>query len=130
MNGFGVTLIADHTFLPPADADLTGTVLSQATPPGTNSVIVKCIGGILKAGSTCDSTTDTVDTIHFAAIAALGSITPGGISGLLFTAVYNITGSVPPGGISISYQTGCVNTTVAGSCFTIPTGTPPPHPQT
>src|SRR6266849_9437179 len=52
MNGFGITLLADHTILTPADADLTGSVLNQASPPGTPTVIVKCIGGILKAGST------------------------------------------------------------------------------
>src|SRR6266487_436012 len=130
MNGFGVTLLSDHTILTPADADLTGTVLLTATPPGTPSVIVKCIGGILKAGSTCDSTTDSVDTIHFAAVAALGSITPSGVTGLLFTAVYNITGSAPAGGITIDYQTGCINTSVAGFCVTITNGTQTPDSET
>src|SRR5437867_1693565 len=130
MTGFGVTLLSDHTILTPADADLTGTVLLTATPPGTPSIIVKCIGGILKAGSTCDSTTDSVDTIHFAAVAALGSITPSGVTGLLFTAVYNITGTAPAGGITIDYQTGCVNTSVSGFCVTITNGTQVPNTET
>src|SRR5438093_765231 len=130
MNGFGVTLLSDHTILTPADADLTGTVLLTATPPGTPSVIVKCIGGILKAGSTCDSTTDSVDTIHFAAVAALGSIPASGLTGLLFTAVYNITGTAPAGGITIDYLTGCVNTSVSGFCVTITNGTQVPNTET
>src|SRR6267143_6005860 len=75
LNGFGVTLLTDPTVLKPADADLTGTVLLTALPAGTPSVIVKCIGGILKAGNSCDAATDSVSTIHFAAVAALGSIT-------------------------------------------------------
>src|SRR5713101_1798479 len=130
MNGFGVTLLADHTVLLPADADLTGSVLNQATPAGTPTVIVKCIGGILKAGSTCDATTDSVDTIHFGAIAALGSITLGSTTGLLFTAVYNVTGLNAPGGIVINYQTGCINTSVTGFCVTITNGTTSPPVET
>src|SRR5207249_9801864 len=75
-------------------------------------------------------TTDSVDTIHFAAVAALGSITPSGVTGLLFTAVYNITGTAPAGGITIDYQTGCVNTSVAGFCVTITNGTQTPDSET
>ena len=118
MNGFGVTLLADHTVLKPADADLTGTVLSRVGPP---TVIAKCLGGLSKIGA-CDPTTDTVDTLHFA-VAVLGGVTASPTTGLLFTAIYNITGSAPAGGITVGFQIGCTGTSIAdGTCVTITNG--------
>jgi hypothetical protein len=45
LNGFDVILVADHTKLQPFDADLTGSLL-----PATANILVKCIGGLVKAG--------------------------------------------------------------------------------
>src|SRR2546425_773523 len=59
LNGFDVTVLADHTILKPAGADLTGTVL-----PSPPTILVECVGGILVRGNTCAPTTDTIDTIH------------------------------------------------------------------
>src|SRR4029077_20900919 len=46
LNGFDITLLADHTILKPAGADLTGTVL-----PGPPTVLVECLSGILVKGA-------------------------------------------------------------------------------
>src|SRR5207245_8816380 len=55
LNGFDVTLLADHTILRPAGADLTGSVL-----PGPQTLLLECLSGILLSGPTC-SLTDTID---------------------------------------------------------------------
>ena len=119
VNGFSITLLADHTILTPVDADFTGTVLSQVGAP---TVIAKCVGGIAKTGS-CDATTDTVDTLHFA-VAVLGGATNAPTTGLLFTAIYNITGSATAGGVPVGYQTGCGGSSVADgiTCVTVTNG--------
>src|SRR5215469_14665509 len=49
LNGFDVTLLANHLILKPAGADLTGTVL----PGPGQSVVVECIGGVLVMGNVC-----------------------------------------------------------------------------
>ncbi len=124
LNGFDVTLKTDHTILKPADSDITGSLIGSTTVP---TVLVKCIGGVLKQGPTCAST-DTIDTIHFAA-ATLGFINTAPTTGLLFTAIYNITGTTSSAGIPIGFQTGCVNSSVAGGvCVTISNGLSPPVP--
>ncbi|TMI30695.1 hypothetical protein E6H27_06975 [Candidatus Bathyarchaeota archaeon] len=124
MNGFGVTLLADNTLLKPADVDLTGTVLSRVAAP---TVVAECIAGLSKIG-TCDPTTDTADTIHFA-VAVLSGTTTSPTTGLLFTAIYNITGTSPAGGIPVDFQTGCGSSTSVpgGVCVTIVNGSPPPN---
>ena len=123
-NGFDITLLADHTILKPAGADLTGTVL-----PGPQTILVKCIGGLLVQGSTCAST-DTIDTIHLAAVACLGCISPTPTTGLLFTAIYNVT--APSSGIPLGFQTGCRPPTSVGTsttCVTLANGTLNPVPE-
>jgi len=124
LDAFDITLLADHNILKPAGIDLTGTVLM-----GTPIIVVECLSGILVAGSTC-SVTDTVDTIHLAATSALGSpLTTPPTTGLLFTAIYNITGTTS--GIPLGFQTGCSNTSVSPNvCVTIANGTPTPDTET
>jgi hypothetical protein len=124
LNGFDVTLLADHTVLKPAGIDLTGTVLV-----GTPTVLVECLSGVLVSGSLCSSV-DTVDTIELAATSALGSgITSTPTTGLLFTAIYNITGTTA--NISISFQKGCANTSVSGGiCVTVANGSIMPVTET
>ena len=118
MSAFAITLIADHNILTPIDADLSGTVLV-----GTPTVLIKCIGAVLRVGATCDPAYDTVDTITFKATGGLGQITTRDITGLLFTATYNITGHTQSSGIPVNFQTGCTNTSVPGGvCITIISG--------
>src|SRR5213592_1559984 len=50
-------------------------------------------------------------------------------TGLLFTAIYNVTGTTP--GIALGFQTGCANTSVSGGvCVTVANGTLIPVPET
>jgi hypothetical protein len=124
LNGFDITLLADHAIFQPADASLTGTVL-----PGTPTVVVKCIGGVLVTGSTCSPSTDTIDTIHFAAVGGAGMITTPPTTGLLFTAIYNVVATTS--GTVINFQTGCSGpTSVSGFCVTIANGTGTPDSET
>src|SRR5207302_638596 len=124
LNGFDVTVLADHTILRPVGVDLAGTVLI-----GTPTIIDECLQGILVSGSVC-STVDTIDTLHLVATSALGSgITATPTTGLLFTAIYNVTGATS--GITLGFQTGCINTSVSGGiCVTVANGTPIPVPET
>lgn len=126
INGFDITLkVSDASKLAPYDADLTGTIMA------TNVILVKCISGVKIQGSTCSATTDTPDTIHLSVIDT-GSPLPTGTTGLLFTAVFNITGTTLAGGITIGYQTGCLNSSVTGTtvCVSMPNGTTAPTPET
>jgi len=123
LNAFDITLLASHTILKPAGADLTGTVL-----PGPQSVVEECLSGMLVVGNVCSST-DTIDTLHFAAVSAPGTITSTPTTGLLFTAIYNVTGSTS--GTPLGFQTGCAApTSVSNTCVTIANGTPTPDPET
>jgi hypothetical protein len=123
INGFDVTLLADHTILKPAGADLTGTVLIAP-----QTVILECLGGVLVQGSFCSST-DTADTLHFVVSGALGQLTTPPTTGLLFTAIYNVTAD--SSGIPLGYQTGCSSSSVSGTttCVTITNGGLMPVPE-
>ena len=126
MSVFEVTLIANHNILTPIDANFTGTVLV-----GPQSAVIKCIAGVLKIGTTCDPARDTVDTITFEVTGALGSFTPIHTTGLLFTAIYNITGHTPSTGILVDFQTGCTNSSVPGGvCILIGNGSTSLVPET
>jgi hypothetical protein len=125
LEGFDITLFADHTILKPWKIDLTNTVLGTA--PVT---FLECIGGrLVTSAGTCAST-DTADTIHLLATAQLGSPpTNPPTTGLLFTAIYNV--SSPTFSTPITFQTGCSNTSVSGGvCVTIANGTPTPNAET
>src|SRR5213592_4077417 len=123
--GFDVTLQTNHLVLRPSGVDLTGSVLVS---PFT--IIVECLSGVLVSGPVC-APTDTVDTLHFAATGALGQLTTPPTTGLLFTAIYDVVGTTAAGGIPISYQTGCVGTSVPGGvCVTLSGGAGAPNPAT
>ena len=123
INGFDVTLLADHTILKPAGSDLAGTVLISP-----QTVILECVGGVLVQGSFCSST-DTADALHFVVAGALGQLTTPPTTGLLFTAIYNVTAD--SSGIPLGYQTGCSSSSVSGTttCVTITNGGPTPVPE-
>ena len=125
LDGFDITLLTNHTVLTPFGVDLVGSVLL-----GAPVVVNECLLGQLVKGTTCAGT-DTIDTIHLAATSALGSpLTSTPTSGLLFTAIYNITGTNNPGSpISVGFQTGCSNTSVSNTCVTVANGTPSPDPE-
>ncbi len=117
LDGFDITLLANHTIIKPAGADLTGTVL-----PGPQQVLLECIGGTLVAGNVCSST-DNADTLHFAVVDCIGCAnTPTPTNGLLFTAIYNVTSA--SSGTRIGFQTGCSTSSVGGTttCVTIANG--------
>ncbi|OLB72205.1 hypothetical protein AUI06_01900 [archaeon 13_2_20CM_2_52_21] len=124
LNGFDVISVADHSILRPVGVDLTGTVLL-----GTPTIVDECLQGVLVTGSVCSSV-DTVDTLHLVATSALGSgITATPTTGLLFTAIYNVTGTTS--GIALGFQTGCSNTSVSGGvCVTVANGSTMPVPET
>lgn len=124
LGGFDITLLADHTILTPWKIDTTNTILI-----GKPVVFLECVAGRLVSSSGTCANTDTVDTIHLSATSALGSpnTTPP-TTGLLFTAIYNVTGTVVS--TPIGFQTGCSNTSVTGGvCVTIANGTPTPNSE-
>src|SRR5207249_12174113 len=133
MNGFDITLLAPHATLVPTGIDVTGSSLGAGP-----TILAECLQGVLVAGSVCQAS-DTIDTLHLAAVAAPGALpggtTPPGASGLLFTAIYNIVGSSP--GLTLGYQTNansgltnCTNTSVPGTCVNISNGTITPVSET
>ena len=120
MNGFDITLIANHTSLKPAGVDTTGSVL-----PGSISTIELCMANVNITGPRCAGW-DSVDTLHFAALAGTGLVTTAPTTGLLFTAIYNITATTVAAGTSIGFQTGCSGTSATPFCVTISNPVPSP----
>jgi hypothetical protein len=123
LSGFDVILLADHSILRPAGVDLTATVLL-----GTPSILSECLGGVLVRGASCSSQ-DTADTLELAATSAAGQPnTPTPTTGLLFTAIYNITGAT--NGISLGFQSGCGSSSSPTSdtpyCVDVANGSPAP----
>src|SRR5437879_9369313 len=126
LNGFDIILVADHTVLAPLSVDLIGTIV-----PGSTTIVLECIQGILKAGSVC-APTDNIDTLHLVLTAGLGKNTTSPTTGLLFTAVYNITCTTTSGSVPLSFQTGFGSSTSVsgGVCITIANGSITPDPET
>lgn len=123
-NGWDITVLADHTILKPAGADLTGSVLGGAT------IESECIGGVqaIRGGFACASTA-TVDTIEFAVGGPQFTAVP--TTGLLFTAIYNVIGTTSS--IPVGFQSGCpMPTSVSGTttCVTITNGGTALDPET
>jgi len=121
LNGFDIQVMSDPTILIGVDAYTTGSVLSFTT-------LVRCINGMLKAGSSC-APQDGLGVIHLAAV-TFGSASGAPVSGLLFTAVFKVLAA--SSGVPISFNTGCAGTSVSNTCVSITNGTPgsPPVPQT
>lgn len=121
VDGFRITLLANHLILKPAGIDLTGTSL-----PGPPSFVSQCIGGVPKMGGNCVPT-DSVDTIDLAVVGQFAQ--SSSFPGLLFTAIYNVTGSTS--GTTIGFQTGCNAPTSVptDTCITIVQGIPQPVPE-
>ena len=113
LSGFDIILLTNDTILQPEGIDLTGTILH-----GPQQILAECFSGRLVQGSACNSR-DTLNTLELAATSAVGSPpTNPPTTGLLFTAIYNITNPSP--GTALGFQSGCSNTSVAGGvCITI-----------
>jgi len=112
INGFDITLLTNHTILKPAGIDLTGGVLI-----GSTTIVEECVGGVLRVGPRCLQT-DSVSTLH---LAVAGSISFSPATGLLFTAIYNITGT--SSSTPLVFQVGCSGTSVSGGvCVTVTNG--------
>ncbi len=127
-NAFDITLLANFTFLKPAGIDLTDTLLNSATGPATT--VLECLNGSVIVGTDCSSP-DTAGTIHLAATTAPGApLTTPPTTGVLFTAIFNITGTTPTAGIPLRFQTGCSQSSVSGGiCLTIANGSGSPVPE-
>jgi hypothetical protein len=136
VTGFDITLYTNHSFLAPVGVDLTGSVV-----PGQKTIILECMQDIVKAGQTACSPYDSVDTLHFTVAGGLGLHTNPGTSGLLFTAIYDITGTTVSGGIPLGYQNGtrvppntppgCTGSSVGNFvCVTIAGGSSGADPET
>jgi hypothetical protein len=111
LNGFFVTLLADHTVLQPVAASISGTVLTSG------AVQEECFQGIgTPAFPSCPST-DSSDTLSIAVLQSGSTSTP--TSGLLFTATYKVLARTA--GVSIGFQTGCsgTNTSPSNGCVEV-----------
>jgi hypothetical protein len=118
MNVFGITLLANHTFLKPIGVDLTGSVLNVNGPA---LIVGECLSGVLIVGGAC-AATDTIDTLDLDVSAPTGQFTGPDVSGLLFTAIYDISANTTGSPVSVGYQTGCITTSVSAPgnvCVTI-----------
>ena len=118
---FDVTLNTNSTVLRPAGIDLSGSILSQPL------IALECLGGLNLTQASCDATVDSVDTLRLAAASFAKTSTPS--TGLLFTAIYNITGTTSRA-LPIGFQTGCSGTSVSGVCVTFADGSSNPVPET
>lgn len=101
VTGFDIDLYTNHTFLTPVGVELSGTIV-----PGSTTILLECIQDIVKAGNAACAPYDSGDTLHLTLAGAVGQHTNPGTTGLLFTAIYNITGITATGGIPLGYQNG------------------------
>jgi hypothetical protein len=120
LNGFDITLLTNSTVLKPAGESTTNSVL-----PGQLTILAKCIGGV---GTGCTSN-DNASTLHFSAQAGTGQFTTPPTTGLLFTAIYNVTAL--SANTPVTFQTGCGSTSAGnGVCVTISNGSTNNVPET
>ena len=102
LGGFTVILNATHTVLKAAGVDFTGSVLQSGSGPP--QIFAECLDLILVKGPACNGA-DGLDTLGLSAGVALGAPnTLAPTTGLLFTAIFNVTGTAPSGGVPISFQ--------------------------
>ena len=102
LGGFTVILNATHTILKAAGVDFTDSVLQ--TPSGPPQIFAECLDLILVKGPACNGA-DGLDTLGLSAGVALGGAnTVAPTTGLLFTAIFNVTSDAGPSGVPISFQ--------------------------
>jgi uncharacterized membrane protein len=108
MNFFSITLLADSTILKPASVDMSGSVLASPT------IIQECIGPNSIVGSQACS---GANLLTLTVSAPFNFLTPSPTTGLLFTAIYNITGTT--GSTTIGFQNWCPGATVPNACIAL-----------
>lgn len=127
LGAFDVEVLSNHTIVRPSGVDLAGTVL---LPP--LNIVSECIGGVQKisSGTGYPCTPEDTDTIELAVYSCTTcGLTSNPTTGLLFTAIYNVTGSVST---PIGFQTGCSPSSVGGAstCVLVTNGGLFPVPET
>jgi hypothetical protein len=122
-SGFDIALQANSTVLKPAGVDLSGSILT-----GQILTFLKCLGGVNFTNGNCNPAS-TPDTLRLA-IASFAQPTPTPTTGLLFTAIYNITAKTSAK-ILVTFLSGCPSS-VAGTsiCAQFENGTRVPVPET
>ncbi len=122
---FDITMKANSSVLKPAGVDLSGSVLV-----GQPTIILECLGTFNLTGGGCPGPVDTPDTLRLA-VAVIGNLSPTPSTGLLFTAIYNITGTTSSAS-SLDFQSGCDPTSVVGTniCVAMANGTTAPVSET
>ncbi len=127
MTGVSAILVANNNVLKPASVDITGTILPGASITG------ECLNDVLVSGTTCppqDVIVNNVGTLDVRISAGNGQQVSDNATGLLFTAIYNITSSTT-GPITIGFQTGCLGTSVPGGvCLAVANGSTTAVPET
>lgn len=124
--GFDVSVKADSSVINGSSIDITGTVVESPV------LFLACINGVAQPGSlstTC-SPTDGRGVVHVSVINFGGLVTASPTTGRLFSITYKILASA--GDVSIAYQTGCTETSLAGTtvCILVGTGAGTPNPET
>ena len=116
-----VTLETNSTVLKPSGFDLTGSILASPL------VVAECLGTVNVTNAACNST-DDVNSFQLAL--ASFSPTPTPSTGLLFTAIYNIT-ATSSSATTVGFQSGCTTTSVSGttSCVVFSNGSVFPAPE-
>jgi len=115
--GFDIDLLTDSTILKPANIDKSLSVI----PSGGSTVSVDCIGGGFGTHNINCAPFDSQNTLHFGYIAQARTAQP--TTGLLFTAIYNITGT--SANTPINFLSGCgAITSQPPLCVSITNGTP------
>ena len=117
-----VTLETNSTFLKPSGFDLTGSILASPL------VVAECLGTLNVTTAACNSADDANS---FQLALASFSPTPTPSTGLLFTAIYNIT-ATSSSAMTFGFQSGCTTTSVAGTstCVVFSNGSISPAPET
>src|SRR5207244_9074579 len=99
LNGWDITLLADHTKLVPVSVDPSHSLVGPENIPGASlSIVALCFQGLSKVGNCL--ATDTIATLHYSVLGGRTTASPS--SALLFTPVYNITVTTPARTITIS----------------------------
>jgi len=113
LNGFDITILADHTKLQPFGIDLSSGMLPTA------GISKECIGGISVQGTCPPQAAGNPDSIQLGVGGSL--FTPNPSFGVLFTVIYTVVGNTT--GTGFSFQRGCGNaTSLPPLCVTLTSG--------
>lgn len=125
---FEIVLKTNSTVLKPAGIDTSGSILIQPPTNAPPLIAAECLGTVSLTGSFCEA--NSTDTLELAA-AKFPPLTPTPSTGLLFTAIFNVTAQASSP-VPIGFQTGCYVSSVGGGiCVAFSNGDPSgPIPET